>query len=683
MKLWPAELGIIRRALDACTGSSSFFEKSALMIPSPLVCPLLSAFAVLLPTVLVAQQGVPALSQRVLAGHNALVINDLKVVEDDLCRLAKDVADQDIRLVLKQFWDFEKTGIDPSAGAIAYENNGFFNLAFEMRIKDLAMADANFVDEADSELSIGWRRLSNAAPLKSVWVGRSSIGQRVGERLLLTQTSRKGREKDLGWLRSAESKLAPTMDPLSHEIINQSGITLIGSKKYVNLSDVCDVADVVDENNFRLLNEEEREWVSDLAKRGDDAEYALFGLKYHDRVLEGRCHTKLAAGANLDELFELKYSDQPWDAGLGFESDQLAGVISVRMDAFKSAVATRAVPNMLLDDIYHVGATKFLKGSMLRVLMELVGDSWNDLTAARIGIYENDPEQNLGQVSIVGVVDAKDPTQVIAELQQMSTLLSPADQDAELTAERRRVIEKLIKDLASDSRTVASRAATRLKLGGRLVLELLKPLEDAAEKATRERAKRVVAVIERKFEARRQKPGVLDPNFWTTLNPKLELEVAGKTEDGLNAFAIKISADSSKSEAEVQEASALMQALFGEQWDRISVVQVEDHFVFMIGSDKERLKRICRKVQQNKDDLVEHLAGVGDGAQAGQFQVAFDPIRVDRIFGIRQRGGMLYGLQNEKKEVEGTLCWIGAYLDKESVGFQGLFPVEQFGFFFF
>lgn len=659
------------------------------MIPCRLVYPLLCVCAVFGPAILFAQADAPEkklekLSDRLVEGHGAMVINDFDVVSDDLCRLAMDVAGQNLRFFVNDALSVEGTGVDQSAGAIIYDSANWSNFVFEMHLKNVKVADANFEVNPDSDFPEGWQKMSKFKT-GGMLFSNSRMGRRIGNRLLVTYAREEGEGEDFEWLRSPESKLAAKMDSLSHEIINQSGLTFIGAKKDVDLGDFFDAGDFVDENNFRSLSDSEREWIADLAKRGKDAEYALFGLKYHDRVLEGQGHAKLAAGANLDELFDLKHADQPWDAGLGFEKQHLAGLVAVRMDAFKSAAAARAIPGLAFDEFFHFGSTRFLKGSMLRVMMELVGDSWNDLTAARMGLYENEPELELGQLSIVGIVDAKNPQQVIAELKQMSTLLSPADTDAdtdaELDAKRRRLIGKLIQDLASDSNRLASRAETRLKLGGELVLDMLKPtLGNSDNAAAQVRAKRVAAAIKRKLKSRAEKNAVLDPNFWTTLNPKLEFEVVGETVDGFKSFAIKISPDPSKSEAEVQEASGVMQALFGEQWSRVSLIQVEDHFVFMIGSDMARLNRICRRVQKGENDLMKHLEGVGDGTQAGQFQVAFDPIRVDRIFGIRQRGN-LFAAKKEEKDVKQKLCWMGTYFRKESVGFQALLPVEQFRYF--
>ena len=61
------------------------------------------------------------------------------------------------------------------------------------------------------------------------------------------------------------------------------------------------------------------------------------------------------------------------------------------------------------------------------------------------------------------------------------------------------------------------------------------------------------------IKSENKKTAVIDPEFWTTLNPKLEFNNAEKTVDGFNAFSIAISPDPSKTEDEVLQASSMMQ----------------------------------------------------------------------------------------------------------------------------
>ena len=502
---------------------------------------------------------------------------------------------------------------------------------------------------------------------------------RVDDRLFVATGDK---ENDFDWLLAGKPKLATKMDPISHDIINKSGITFVVDKKTLDLGELFSADDIVNENNFQSLTESERKWLEELAKRSVDAEYALVGLKYHDRVMEMRNHVKLSKEARLDDLFNTRAADaEPFDAGLGFESKELAGLIAVDMEAFKSPAAARAIPKIALSEFYQGESAPFLNGNMLQLLSEFVGDSRNDLSAARLAIYENEADKDKGLLSIVAVVDAKDPQQVITELEKISALSMPANKNVEAEAKRRQVIADLIKDLESETDGVASRAETRLKLGGEVAAEAINSEMSNLNPQAKHRAQRVLRAIKRILKSQSEKTAVLDPEFWTTLNPKLEFKTAEKTADGFNAFAIEISPDPSKSETEVQQASDVMKGIFGTQWNKIPVIQVDDHFVFMIGSNQEKLDQICRNVKNKKSDLLDHLKGIGDGSQEGQFQVMFNPERLDRVFGISGRSNL--GVDDEQEPADDAkLCWIGGKLQSNSVSAEVLLPIEQFQGFF-
>ena len=647
---------------------------------------LLGLFAIFQIAPLLAQE---KLSDRILADHSTMIINRLDVVQDDLTRLGQDLMPNvDIKNFVRLYFNSNGSGIDRDSGVIIYESLNFNHLVLEYRASDPKMADSNFKEETKpKDTASSWRSIkTDRFPFNYLmtFLGPSeeSVGLRIDDRFFVKiQDDKKGKKEDYDWLLADKPKLATKMDPVSHQIINRSGMTFILDTSKLDLGGYFDAKDVVDENNFQSLTDSERLWLEDLAKLAKDAEYALIGLKYHQRVMELRSHVKLAKETQLDDLFNIQDAQKSWDATLGFDHQGLAGVIALNMKAFKSAAAARAIPKVGLSEIYHSDATRFLNGNMLRLLAEFVGDSWNDLSATRLGIYENDADQKAGQVAIVAVVDAKDPQQVIAELKKISALTMPADQNAEAEAQRLQSINKLIEDLESDTAHVASRAETRLKLGGEVALEAIRDAMPNLNLNAKRHAKRVITAVERVIKSQNKKTAVIDPEFWTTLNPKLEFNNAKKTVDGFNAFSIVISPDPSKTEDEVLQASNMMQKLFGDQWNTIPVIQVEDHFVFMIGSNQEKLNQICRNVKEQKNDLLDHLKGVGDGSQAGQFQMIFNPEKLDRIFGISRRANWGFP-QEEKPKDDEKLCWIGLNLQSNSLGVQVLLPIEQFQTFF-
>ena len=410
---------------------------------------LLSFIAIFQVTPLFAQE---KLSDRILADHPALVVNRLDVVKDDVLRLFHDLLPEtSIDFYAEMVFKSKGSGIDRDSGLVIYYSQDSNKSVIEFRINDRKLTDSLFKEEPKEDgATLSWRsfKAGSFVPFRLLVSFLSSdehVGLRIEDRLFVkhdrtNEKAKKESDKDFDWLFANKTKLATKMDRVSRQIINKSGMTGVVDKSSLDLRKYFDPKDIVDENNFQSLTDSERKWLEKLAKLSNDTEYALIGLKYHDRVMELRSHIKLAKETQLDNLFNVKDSQTPWAAGLGFEHQGLAGVIALNMKAFNSAAAARAVPKVGLNKIYHPNATRFLNGNMLQLLSELVGDSWNDFSATRLGIYENEADKKVGQVAIVGVVDAKDPQQLIAELKKISALSMPTDKNAKAEAQRQRMI---------------------------------------------------------------------------------------------------------------------------------------------------------------------------------------------------------------------------------------------------
>ena len=331
----------------------------------------LSFIAILQAAPLFAQE---KLSDRILAEHPALVVNRLDVVKDDLLRLIHDLLPEAaIDFYVEPVFKSKGSGIDRDSGLVIYYSQGLNKSVIEFRIKDRKLTDSLFKEEPKEEgATPSWRsfKAKSFVPLRVLVSFLSSdeyVGLRIEDRLFVkhertNKKAKKESDKGFDWLFANKTKLATKMDPVSHQIINKSGMTCIVDKSHLDLRKYFDPKDIVDENNFQSLTDSERKWLEKLAKLSDDTEYALIGLKYHDRVMELRSHLKLAKETQLDDLFNVKDSQTPWAAGLGFEHQGLAGVIALNMKAFKSAAAARAVPKIGLNEIYHSDATRFLNG---------------------------------------------------------------------------------------------------------------------------------------------------------------------------------------------------------------------------------------------------------------------------------------------------------------------------------
>ena len=71
---------------------------------------------------------------------------------------------------------------------------------------------------------------------------------------------------------------------------------------------------------------------------------------------------------------------------------------------------------------------------------------------------------------------------------------------------------------------------------------------------------------------------------------------------------IHIYPDPSKSPQEVKDATNVIQAMYGEGWNKVYLVRVGDRFVFMFGSDHERLVQTIEHVKKGLDPIGQSAA---------------------------------------------------------------------------
>jgi hypothetical protein len=453
------------------------------------------------------------------------------------------------------------------------------------------------------------------------------------------------------------------LDDDARDLLNQSGAAAIA----VSPADVLKQTGF-DETPVFSGTDEERQWLDQFVETARSADLAMVGMKYHEKVLELRARVLVDQAKSFSSLIDLSRKQQSWQAGLGLEPRNLVAALGIQLRAFPASAGPRAIPGVLLQNGSGLFSVDFLKGDMLRVLMELAGDSWNELDVARVGLYENDDTGLQGSYSMIGVVDSPEPSKVIDELRRLSAITSPMN-TAERADRRDEEVQRLIRQLGSRDISLAARAETRLWLAGPAAVPSLRLAEQSSDPETRERAARTLKRIESVITARESQRVVNDPWFWTTLSPGLEWVESVDTIDRLPVHEVRVTPDSRKSAAEVQEAVNVMEKLFGPKWDEIRVVPVGDHFVFLIGSDRELLQTSVGNVIRGEDKLSGQFAGMGDCKKTGQLQGFLDTARLGRLAGRKS-------FQNYENP-DNHVCWLMFDVGERSVSADALVPVEQ------
>ncbi len=369
---------------------------------------------------------------------------------------------------------------------------------------------------------------------------------------------------------------------------------------------------------------------------------------------------------SFDGLLELAQTERDWRPDLGLELQRLVVAGAIQMDVFRSSAGARVIPQTLLRGFGRRQQFRFLHGNMLNLLLELAGDSWNELRAGRIALYVNQDVEQQGQLAIIGVVDSNDPDQVMSELARLSQLTRP-DEDATTRGKIEQEIARLVRELGSLDSNTAARAETRLKLAGPMALPALEEIAHSKDDALRRRADRILRQL--KNRSPRDASRVADPWFWTTLNPGLRLVESTGSMSGFTAHTVEVTPDPSKTPDEVEEAVAVMQSLFGPNWNVIRFVQVRQHFVFMIGSNDELLQRIVSHVDTGSTFLMKSFDNVGQGSRQGQLQVFVNTTGLRSL--MREPATGVDGSWKDQ------LCWTGLAFEHNAASLEALIPVKQ------
>ncbi len=232
----------------------------------------------------------PSLAERIHDGSDEiLVLNDLQVVVDDIRKLMTDLGFGSMSDAIREYIHPEPdSGIANEDGAVIYGPQFFGNAIAQMQVGDRTRLP-NTLDAPPDRTFAGdesWYDIGNAGPLR-MFGQEFQSGMVTGNRLVVCAGKSRTRAEEI----LAAPLLTERLDKRARDIINQSGITLIGSGKSVDLGEALDIESVIRDSTDRLT-ESGQEWLEEFAQVASKAELAVLGLKYQNEMLELRGRAK-------------------------------------------------------------------------------------------------------------------------------------------------------------------------------------------------------------------------------------------------------------------------------------------------------------------------------------------------------------------------------------------------------
>lgn len=608
-----------------------------------------------------------------------LILDDLDVVSADVRRMLNDLGFGEFsEFAVGSLKPDRAMAIDSSAGMVQTQFYPVEQCCF--RIRDVDLFEQFAARSAVRPEGAAYFEWADGGPRPAFGLfGLGSTlqnGVRDGNTLLLFSPfdSRGGNEEHAaGWLKSGQQDLLwPELDEPTRQIVLQSGLSVVTGADPEMLDRELGIGGFGEEFSTEQ-SPAEQAWLKDLAGVVRASDRQVVGIKYHPRVFELRARAQISAGQSFDQLVRPESAAADWKPALGLEREQLVLAAAIQMNAFSSSAASRVVPRVALLSAGRVQTFEWLHGNMLRTLTELMGDSWNDLDAARVAFYQNREPDRFGQFSIVGAVDARDPDAVLRELERMSRLTSP--EAASLKGlERDEEIARLLELLVDPDPNVAARAESRLVLAGRAAIPALERARQSWNDVQRESADRILRRIAGPAGERDPQRAVADPGFWTELNPGLRLETSTGRTGGFETHTVHVTADPSKNAEDVAAATRMMVGLFGSDWNRIRVVQVRNHFVFLNGSDLALLERTVANLDAGRQLLGTGLDGVGNCSRNGQLQLWVNGQRLrDSFF----PGNLLLTLGDREMPRTDQPAWLALEIHGSGAEAKALVPIEH------
>lgn len=591
-----------------------------------------------------------------------VVLDDPRVVSDGIRQFYADNGQgQYASFFVSSLFPESRPGIANEAGAILYlDESDPLNGVLQVELDDVAEAKRNFLEDHDEQPWIDLEYSSRAWGGPVSWPMSRKLARIDGDRLYFGD---RDLPEVLDTLTTAPM-LAERLDQPLRRIINESGASLIVTGKTLAEQQVIDIQSSLDQSAV-WLNREEQEWLQEFTRI--KPVLGALGLKYTDRSLRLRGRFLIEDQVSFDQLFDLQESGGDWQPDLGLVSEGLLIALAARLDVFYSSAGARVLPQAVFREISDHDGLRFLQGNLLEAMLQLTGESWNELSAGRIALYRNPADANAGQLAIIGVVDARDPHSVIDQLRRLSSLTRPTG-DATVQQQRETEIRSLIEQLQSTDSKRAVRAEIRLRWAGEDALPFLRPLAASGAAPAGERARRVIRRIQAgdKVVSRL----VSDPWLWATLNPELELLPEPGSLLGHPVWTVRVTADPGRPEQEIAKVRAGMEYMFGPHWDRIQLVQLDSRFVIMMGSRQALLEQIAGNVLAGSRYLTDSFSTIADFEKNAQLQVCFHARRLGDFLGLFQGWTLPDSAADQ-------VSWIGVQFESSALDIEGRIPADQ------
>ena len=346
----------------------------------------------------------------------------------------------------------------------------------------------------------------------------------------------------------------------------------------------------------------EKELIEKLELAFEDASFAAAGLTYAKRQLNGEFHLKFSKKDSFKGILNFENARQSnFQPTIGLSEKQLLTSISFQNSVLESPVVSRLFQKSLFPNLGFWSGIKS-DSLLFRLSGGLVADSWEDIDGARVALYAPRPDA----LSVVTIIDAKQPDEFFAEVEKLVAIVEPIEQpghNKRVTKE----IDSLIRDLGSKKYSIRERAETRLEIAGQKAISALKKASRESESAeVRVRASRIVKRLEQRSTPTEK---VENLEFWANLEPEFAIQEGTEELFGLPARRIRIQLPEKLTEQQKRDAANTLKQLFGENWNRVEVVRVGSQFVSMFGYDEALLKETIENLKAQKDP-VGKLASV-------------------------------------------------------------------------
>jgi hypothetical protein len=419
------------------------------------------------------------------------------------------------------------------------------------------------------------------------------------------------------------------------------------------------------------LNSRELELEQKFKVAFEDANFGALGLLYADRQLNAEMHVNFSKDNSFDGVLDFDaVEEKKFQPTVGLPSEGLLASVSLQTSVFDSPDVTRFLLKSSFPG-FGVWAGIERDAAMFQLTGNLIADAWEDVEGVRIGLYSN----KKGTLSVISVLDAKQPDEFFLELEKLIAIVEPENENeqSDFATEE---YERLISDLGARKYSVRERAETRLAIAARRAVPALKKAIEETESAeVRMRATRLINRVGRKKTSPARKASNL--NFWANLDPEFAIEKGQREMYGVPARLVRIRLPKTLSDGQQRNARLRLSQLFGDQWDQVPVVRVGNQFVAMFGYDESMLESTVENLKQQKDPLGQLAVGKAPYFKEGNLQVHASFQRLRKMFVDEEKEGFLTGFAH-KYDLKDVLTSLSLSLSRDYWQCSFNMPIEDF-----